>query len=147
MPRVNSSRKFFDGFRTLLREVSMNQIRHGHIRLLVIERPGFHQQPSDAVLHPRRLSHHQIAVAQDSPAMADEPTGNLDCQSGLEIMSILQKLNSEGRTVVLITHDQNIAEHAGRILVLREGRIFEDSKREAPLNAEKELFALTGGAQ
>jgi putative ABC transport system ATP-binding protein len=94
----------------------------------------------------------RVAIARalvTSPALilADEPTGNLDRQSGLEIMSILQKLNGEGRTVVLITHDQNIAEHAGRILVLREGRIFEDSKLETPLNAEKELFALTGGAQ
>jgi putative ABC transport system ATP-binding protein len=94
----------------------------------------------------------RVAIARalvTSPALilADEPTGNLDRQSGLEVMSILQKLNSEGRTVVLITHDQNIAEHAGRILVLREGRIFEDSKLESPLNAEKELIALAGGTQ
>lgn len=94
----------------------------------------------------------RVAIARalvTSPALilADEPTGNLDRRSGLEVISILQRLNGEGRTVVLITHDQNLAEHADRILVLRDGRIFEDSKLESPLNAEQELVALAGGAQ
>ena len=94
----------------------------------------------------------RVAIARalvTSPALilADEPTGNLDRRSGLEVISILQRLNSEGRTVVLISHDQNIAEHADRILVLRDGRVFEDSKPESPLNAEQELAALAGGVQ
>jgi putative ABC transport system ATP-binding protein len=94
----------------------------------------------------------RVAIARalvTSPALilADEPTGNLDRQSGLELISILQKLNGEGRTIVLITHDRDIAEHAHRILVLRDGRISEDSKLESPLNAEQELVALAGGAQ
>jgi putative ABC transport system ATP-binding protein len=94
----------------------------------------------------------RVAIARalvTSPALilADEPTGNLDRRSGLEVMSILQRLNGEGRTVVLITHDRNIAEHAGRILTLREGRIFEDSPPAEPLDAERELSALAGGDQ
>ena len=94
----------------------------------------------------------RVAIARaliTSPALilADEPTGNLDRQSGLELIAILQKLNAEGRTIVLITHDRNIAEHADRILVLRDGRILEDSKLESPLDAEQELLALAGGAQ
>ena len=94
----------------------------------------------------------RVAIARalvTGPALilADEPTGNLDRRSGLEVISILQKLNGEGRTVVLITHDQNIAEHADRILVLRDGRIFEDSELDSPLDAEQELLTLAGGAQ
>jgi len=95
----------------------------------------------------QRVAMARALVTSPALILADEPTGNLDRRSGLEVISILQRLNSEGRTVVLITHDQNIAEHADRILVLRDGRIFEDSKLESPLDAEQELLALAGGAQ
>jgi ABC-type lipoprotein export system ATPase subunit len=89
----------------------------------------------------------RVAIARaliTNPALilADEPTGNLDRRSGLEVMAILQKLNREGRTVLLITHDQNIAEHAQRILTLRDGRIFEDSKPEIIRDAQTELDLL-----
>jgi putative ABC transport system ATP-binding protein len=94
----------------------------------------------------------RVAIARaliTSPALilADEPTGNLDRRSGLEVISILQKLNAEGRTVVLITHDQKIAEHAGRILTLRDGCIGGDSRFESRLSADQELVALAGGVQ
>jgi len=95
----------------------------------------------------QRVAIARALVTNPALILADEPTGNLDRRSGLEVISILQRLNGEGRTVVLITHDQNLAEHADRILVLRDGRIFEDSKLEFPLNAEQELVALAGGAQ
>jgi putative ABC transport system ATP-binding protein len=95
----------------------------------------------------QRVAMARALVTSPALILADEPTGNLDRRSGLEVISILQKLNGEGRTVVLITHDQNIAEHADRLLLLRDGRIFEDSKLQSPLNAEQELVALAGGAQ
>ncbi|HEY5532400.1 MAG TPA: ABC transporter ATP-binding protein [Candidatus Anoxymicrobiaceae bacterium] len=55
--------------------------------------------------------------------MADEPTGNLDTRSGIEIMTILQELNGKGITLVLVTHEHELAEHGDRIVMLRDGAI------------------------
>jgi putative ABC transport system ATP-binding protein len=57
---------------------------------------------------------------------ADEPTGNLDSKAGVQVMKILQKLNSEGRTIILVTHETYTAQHAKRILYLRDGKIVAD---------------------
>lgn len=68
------------------------------------------------------------AIAQAPPViLADEPTGNLDSNSTKEIMGILQKLHSEGRTVILITHDNEIASQANRIIKIRDGRVESDT--------------------
>ena len=68
------------------------------------------------------------AIAQAPPIiLADEPTGNLDSNSSKEIMSILQNLHSEGRTVILITHDNEIAAQAKRIIKIKDGHIEADS--------------------
>jgi len=74
----------------------------------------------------------RVAIARalvNSPALilADEPTGNLDSHSGLEIMEILQNLHSQGRTIVMITHDARNAEFAERVIHLRDGKISEDN--------------------
>jgi putative ABC transport system ATP-binding protein len=73
---------------------------------------------------------------------ADEPTGNLDTHSGLEIISIFQNLNSEGRTIVLITHDQKLAEHVHRVISIVDGRIKDDKKIKHPKDASSELSNL-----
>ncbi len=57
---------------------------------------------------------------------ADEPTGNLDSKSGQQVMEIIEKLNNEGRTIVLVTHEKDTAEHAKRIIKLRDGQIVAD---------------------
>ncbi len=67
------------------------------------------------------------AVAARPPIiLADEPTGNLDSRSGEEVIRILEELSEEGRTIILITHDQGIAERAKRIVRVQDGRITED---------------------
>ncbi len=65
-----------------------------------------------------------------SPALilADEPTGNLDTSSSNEVMAVFSQLNAEGRTIVVITHEQDIASFAKRVVRLRDGEIYEDSR-------------------
>lgn len=58
--------------------------------------------------------------------MADEPTGNLDTKSSEEIMKIFQKLNEEGATVIMVTHESDIAQHAKRVVKFRDGEITDD---------------------
>ncbi len=71
------------------------------------------------------------AVAAKPPViLADEPTGNLDSRSGKEVMRILHELHEEGRTVILITHDNGIAAEAQRVIRIQDGKIVEDYKNE-----------------
>jgi putative ABC transport system ATP-binding protein len=74
--------------------------------------------------------------------LADEPTGNLDTRSGLEVLQILQDLHQEGKTIVLITHDQNLAEHSRRIIRIVDGKITSDTPVEKPREAAEELSKL-----
>lgn len=82
------------------------------------------------------------AIAQAPPViLADEPTGNLDSRSTWEIMEILKELHEEGRTVILITHDNEIAAQAKRVIKVKDGRVESDSNRqtqEAGAEAGKE---------
>ncbi|MCS7299977.1 MAG: ABC transporter ATP-binding protein [Fimbriimonadales bacterium] len=71
--------------------------------------------------------------------LADEPTGNLDSRSSEEIMAIFQRLNREGRTIVLVTHEPDIAEHAKRIIRFRDGKIVADEPVLNPRDATREI--------
>jgi len=81
----------------------------------------------------------RVAIARaliNDPAMllADEPTGNLDTASSLEIMKLLIELNDAGRTVVIITHEEEITRFAKRVVRLRDGRIVSDRAQPTPVN-------------
>ena len=79
------------------------------------------------------------AIAQAPPViLADEPTGNLDSNSTQEIMQILRELHGEGRTVILITHDNEIAGQADRVIKIRDGRVESDSARSIPADRDHE---------
>src|SRR3972149_6972694 len=68
------------------------------------------------------------ALVNDPPViLADEPTGALDSKSCDEVLALLKNLHTEGRTIILITHAENVAQHAGRIVRLQDGRIIEDT--------------------
>jgi putative ABC transport system ATP-binding protein len=73
----------------------------------------------------------RVAVARalvNSPSivLADEPTGNLDSKTGDEIMNLFQNLHAQGNTIILVTHEHDIAQHAHRIIYIRDGRIASD---------------------
>jgi putative ABC transport system ATP-binding protein len=99
--------------------------------------------------HPSQLSGGQqqrVAIARalvNDPAviLADEPTGNLDTRTSVEILALLQKLNRQGLTIVLVTHEPDIAAYASRRLVFRDGRLRTDD-RIAPLDAAEALKTL-----
>lgn len=74
--------------------------------------------------------------------LADEPTGALDTRSGLEIMAIFQELNRQGITVVIVTHEPDVARFSGRRLSFRDGHLIDD-RRTAPLNAADAIAAFT----
>ena len=74
----------------------------------------------------QRVAIARALVTRPSLLLADEPTGNLDSAVGVEILGLFDRLHREGNTIVLITHDRDVAAHAQRVIVLRDGRIESD---------------------
>jgi putative ABC transport system ATP-binding protein len=92
----------------------------------------------------QRVAIARAIVAGPSVVLGDEPTGNLDPTSTDEVLQIFGRLNAAGRTVVLITHETEVADHAKRVVVLTDGRIASDV-RNAPVQGEPpKLIDLTG---
>ncbi|HEX4007183.1 MAG TPA: ABC transporter ATP-binding protein, partial [Acidobacteriaceae bacterium] len=82
----------------------------------------------------QRVAIARALVCRPSIILADEPTGNLDSKTGEEIMALFDDLHHKGNTIVLVTHEPDIAEYAHRIVHIRDGKIFSDqpSSRERP---------------
>jgi putative ABC transport system ATP-binding protein len=74
--------------------------------------------------------------------LADEPTGNLDTRASIEVMAILERLGEIGKTIVLVTHESDIAAHAARIITLRDGRVATDDPVPERRVAATELARL-----
>lgn len=86
----------------------------------------------------------RVAVARaiiNSPSilLADEPTGNLDSASSYEVMALFQELHRKGSTIILVTHEPEIAQHAEQIVYFRDGNLVKEEKVESPLDARQML--------
>jgi len=150
----------FQGFNLLSRTTALENVelplfydRQNHVRnhrqaaVEALNRVGL----ADRLEHtPNQLSGGQqqrVAIARalvNRPAilLADEPTGNLDSRTSIEIMSVFQELNTEGVTVILVTHEQDVANYAKRIVGLRDGRIVRDIAVTNRHDAARDLAAL-----
>jgi putative ABC transport system ATP-binding protein len=153
----------FQGFNLLSRTTALDNVElpllyNGSAKLKAADR---HKRAMDALTavnladrfhhFPNQLSGGQqqrVAIAralvtQPTILLADEPTGNLDTRTSIEVMGIFQKLNRDhGITILLITHEMDIAEYGTRFIRFRDGRIQMDQKILKRRDAEKELAAL-----
>ena len=90
----------------------------------------------------QRVAIARALVNEPSLILADEPTGNLDSKTSVEVFGLFQQLNSEGITIVLVTHERDYANFSKRIVELRDGKIIRDKEIEKPLTAKDELDKL-----
>jgi putative ABC transport system ATP-binding protein len=105
--------------------------------------------------HPSQLSGGQqqrVAIARalvNCPelVLADEPTGNLDSRTSIELMGLFQELNESGITIVMVTHELDIAAYCKRILVMRDGEVISDTRNENRRSAAEEIAALNQAEQ
>ena len=81
----------------------------------------------------QRVAIARALVNNPSIVLADEPTGNLDSKTGVEIMAVFERLHRKGHTIILITHEDNIAKHAHRIIHILDGTVERDEKNHPPM--------------
>ena len=156
----------FQGFNLLSRTSALENVElpmlyeHGHLSnreqrqraYQALETVGLAER---AEHHPNQLSGGQqqrVAIARalvNQPALllADEPTGNLDSQTSIEIMGVFQKLNEQGITIVMVTHELDIARYTKRNVIMRDGQVVSDVAVADRLGAERELQRLREAQQ
>lgn len=138
---------------TALENVELSLIYNGYSRPRKLAEEALAKVGlSDRMRHrPNELSigqQQRVAIARalvTNPLLilADEPTGNLDTRSSEEIMALFQSLNREGRTIIIVTHEQDISRHARRLIRLRDGRIQSDETVRDILDANQILSSLS----
>jgi putative ABC transport system ATP-binding protein len=87
----------------------------------------------------QRVAIARALVNQPAMVLADEPTGNLDTRTSIEIMATFQKLNRQGITIIMVTHEHDIADYCKRIIEFRDGRIVRDQQVTQPRHADRDL--------
>jgi putative ABC transport system ATP-binding protein len=90
----------------------------------------------------QRVAIARALVGAPALVLADEPTGNLDSRTSVEVMALFQELNAQGITIVLVTHEHDIAEYASRVIEVRDGRIRRDEPVANRRNAARDLAEL-----
>jgi putative ABC transport system ATP-binding protein len=94
----------------------------------------------------QRVAIARALINDPSILLADEPTGNLDSQTGAEIMALFDDLNSRGNTIVLVTHEEDIAAHARRIVRLKDGKIWDDKANTPAQSAARAAASFASAA-
>ena len=114
----------------------------GRLREVGLEGRETHRPSQLSGGQQQRVAIARALVNEPRLILADEPTGNLDTRTSVEIMAILQRMNRRGITVVLVTHEDDIAQFASRIVAFRDGRLRSDTPVAAPKDAETVLPEL-----
>jgi len=95
----------------------------------------------------QRVAIARALVTEPALILADEPTGNLDSRTTIEVMSLFQELNAQGITIVIVTHEPEVAQYAHRIIDVRDGRIRRDVTVDSPRRAADDLAAHDADAE
>ena len=94
----------------------------------------------------QRVAIARAIVNQPKLMLADEPTGNLDSKTSIDVMALFQELGDAGLTILLVTHEPDIAEYASRVIVMKDGKIVSDARQKPRRAAEARTPAAEGNA-